>query len=105
MTSDAIIADRFETCEQAAYYPPAFPLKHAQKDMKLALLLADECGLGLPTSAAANEQVCPGSRARRNQASLSLIHRFPHLCSRLCPRSVLPRPRVHLLESEIASTV
>jgi len=45
--------------EQAASYPPAFPLKHAQKDMKLALLLADEVGLGLPTSAAANEQVRP----------------------------------------------
>ena len=43
--------------EQAASYPPAFPLKHAQKDMKLALLLADDVGVGLPTSAAANEQV------------------------------------------------
>jgi len=42
--------------EQAASYPPAFPLKHAQKDMKLALLLADDVGVGLPTSAAANEQ-------------------------------------------------
>ena len=27
-----------------AHFAPAFPLKHAQKDMKLALLLADGIG-------------------------------------------------------------
>ncbi|MGD9547576.1 MAG: NAD(P)-dependent oxidoreductase [Candidatus Krumholzibacteriia bacterium] len=41
----AVTADRFA---------PAFPLKHMQKDLRLALALGDELGLGLPTAAAAN---------------------------------------------------
>ncbi len=41
----AVTADRFD---------PAFPLKHMQKDLRLALALGDELGLGLPTAAAAN---------------------------------------------------
>lgn len=36
-------------------YPPAFPLCHAQKDVRFALLLADELGVGLPVAGAANE--------------------------------------------------
>ena len=35
-------------------YPPAFPLKHQQKDMRLALEEASEAGLRLPMAAAAN---------------------------------------------------
>lgn len=35
-------------------YPTAFPLKHAQKDMRLALELAHQHGQELPTAAAAN---------------------------------------------------
>jgi len=35
-------------------FDPNFPLKHAQKDMKLALDLAGKHGLSLPTTAAAN---------------------------------------------------
>jgi 3-hydroxyisobutyrate dehydrogenase-like beta-hydroxyacid dehydrogenase len=31
-------------------YPTAFPLKHAQKDMRLALLEADNKGISLPVS-------------------------------------------------------
>lgn len=37
-------------------YPPAFPLKHQQKDMRLALLLGDELSLALPVAATANAQ-------------------------------------------------
>uniref|UniRef100_A0A7S0Y2Y1 3-hydroxyisobutyrate dehydrogenase-like NAD-binding domain-containing protein n=2 Tax=Hemiselmis andersenii TaxID=464988 RepID=A0A7S0Y2Y1_HEMAN len=37
-------------------YPTAFPLKHAQKDLRLALLTADREGLALPVAAASNEQ-------------------------------------------------
>jgi glyoxylate/succinic semialdehyde reductase len=40
----------------AGAYPTAFPLKHAQKDMRLALALGKAAGLPLPTAAAANEQ-------------------------------------------------
>lgn len=35
-------------------YAPAFPLKHQQKDMRLALQLGDEAALSLPVAAAAN---------------------------------------------------
>ena len=36
-------------------YPPAFPLKHQQKDTRLALALGDEVGQATPVAAAANE--------------------------------------------------
>ncbi|KAK9132616.1 hypothetical protein Scep_012144 [Stephania cephalantha] len=36
-------------------YSPAFPLKHQQKDMRLALALGEENGLAMPVAAAANE--------------------------------------------------
>lgn len=36
-------------------YNPAFPLKHQQKDMRLALALGDENAVSMPVSAAANE--------------------------------------------------
>lgn len=39
-----------------ANYGAHFPLKHAQKDMKLALDLAAQIGLNLPTTDAANDQ-------------------------------------------------
>ena len=42
-------------------YPTAFPLKHQQKDMRLALELAHQNGQELPTASASNnlyEQVC-----------------------------------------------
>ncbi len=35
-------------------FPPAFPLKHMQKDLRLALQLGDELTQPLPTAAAAN---------------------------------------------------
>lgn len=37
-------------------FPPHFPLKHAQKDMRLALELAAQVGVSLPVSAASNTQ-------------------------------------------------
>jgi len=37
-------------------FAPHFPLKHAQKDMRLALAMSAELGVQLPTTAAANEQ-------------------------------------------------
>ncbi|KAI4354026.1 hypothetical protein L6164_002927 [Bauhinia variegata] len=36
-------------------YSPAFPLKHQQKDMRLALALGDEHALSMPIAAASNE--------------------------------------------------
>lgn len=46
-------------------YPTAFPLKHQQKDMRLALELAHQHGQELPTAAAANslyEKVCQANK-------------------------------------------
>lgn len=40
----------------AGKYDAHFPLKHAQKDMKLALALADQLGCSLPTTTTSNEQ-------------------------------------------------
>lgn len=37
-------------------YPTAFPLKHAQKDVRLALAAAQEQGIILPVASAANDQ-------------------------------------------------
>ncbi|KAG1673672.1 hypothetical protein FOA52_010540 [Chlamydomonas sp. UWO 241] len=39
----------------ARQYPPAFPLKHQQKDLRLALALGDQLAVSLPVAAAANE--------------------------------------------------
>ncbi|MBA0560493.1 hypothetical protein Golob_017386 [Gossypium lobatum] len=36
-------------------YSPAFPLKHQQKDMRLALALGDQHAVSMPVAAAANE--------------------------------------------------
>ncbi len=36
-------------------YPTAFPLKHQQKDLRLALEAAGESSLSLPVAAAAND--------------------------------------------------
>ena len=40
-------------------YTPAFPLKHQQKDMRLALALGDENAVSMPVAAAANEVKIP----------------------------------------------
>ena len=37
-------------------YSPHFPLKHAQKDMRLALALTKDLGQDLPTTKAANDE-------------------------------------------------
>ena len=61
-------------------YPTAFPLKHQQKDMRLALELAHQHGQHLPTAAAANglyEQV------RREHRSLSLLLNDSHVTCKL----------------------
>ncbi|BHH83165.1 NAD(P)-dependent oxidoreductase [Desulforhopalus sp. 52FAK] len=47
-------------------FPPAFPLKHMQKDMRLALLLGDSCNQMLNTSSAANNAYI---KAKNNDCS------------------------------------
>jgi len=54
-------------------HPAAFPLKHAQKDMRFALGLADSLDLSLPGAAAANAQFL---RARKDHGDedFSAVH-------------------------------
>ncbi|XP_028102679.1 glyoxylate/succinic semialdehyde reductase 1-like [Camellia sinensis] len=42
------------TMNQKSYFP-AFPLKHQQKDMRLALALGDQNAISMPVAAVANE--------------------------------------------------
>lgn len=48
---------------ERSFLPPAFPLKHQQKDLRLALALGDAVAQPLPVAAAANE-VFKAARAR-----------------------------------------
>ena len=50
-------------------YPTAFPLKHQQKDMRLALEAAEQSGVMLPVAAAANEMYKKVSRHKGTHPS------------------------------------
>ena len=50
-------------------YPTAFPLKHQQKDMRLALEAAEQSGIMLPVAAAANDMYKKVSRLCSLQSS------------------------------------
>lgn len=54
---------------------PAFPLKHAQKDLRLALQLGDELGQPLAVAAAANEVFKQARRAGLADRDFSAVHR------------------------------
>lgn len=59
-------------------FPAHFPLKHQQKDMRLALELAEQVGVSLPVSAAANreyEKVLP-SRGEEDFSAVSTSIEF-----------------------------
>lgn len=56
-------------------YSPAFPLKHQQKDMRLALALGDADAVSMPVAAAANEVI--------------LFHCLSFLCANICRSSVV----------------
>lgn len=55
-------------------YPTAFPLKHMQKDMRLALLLGDELGHSMPVSAAANEAFKNAKGLGKEDEDFSAVH-------------------------------
>lgn len=54
-------------------YPTAFPLKHMQKDMRLALQMADECGQPLYTSGAANASFIKARQAGSGDEDFSAV--------------------------------
>jgi len=55
-------------------YPPAFPLKHQQKDMRLALALGDDLDQPLPVAAAANEAFKAAKAAGFADSDMSAVH-------------------------------
>ncbi|PNW82258.1 hypothetical protein CHLRE_06g278148v5 [Chlamydomonas reinhardtii] len=57
----------------ARAYAPAFPLKHQQKDMRLALALGDEVGQPLPLAAASNAQYIAARRQGLGDADFSAV--------------------------------
>ena len=54
---------------------PAFPLKHAQKDLRLALQLGRELGQPLATAEAANELFLQARQAGLADRDFSAVHR------------------------------
>ncbi|KAH6814163.1 glyoxylate reductase 1 [Perilla frutescens var. frutescens] len=55
-------------------YPPAFPLKHQQKDMRLALALGDENSVPMPVAAAANEAFKKARSMGLGDLDFSAVH-------------------------------
>lgn len=55
-------------------FPPAFPLKHAQKDMRLALALGDQLGQPLPVSATANEAYIRAKAAGYGDSDFAAVY-------------------------------
>lgn len=54
-------------------YDPAFPLKHQQKDVRLAVGLGDQLGMALPVAAAANESLKRGRAAGYEDDDMSKV--------------------------------
>lgn len=55
-------------------YSPAFPLKHQQKDMRLALTLGDENAVSMPVAAAANETYKKARSMGLGDLDFSAVH-------------------------------
>ncbi|KAK9747767.1 hypothetical protein RND81_02G013800 [Saponaria officinalis] len=55
-------------------YPPAFPLKHQQKDMRLAIALGDENAVSMPVAAAANEAFKKARSMGLGDEDFSAVH-------------------------------
>jgi len=54
-------------------YPTAFPLKHQQKDMRLALALGDQLEVSMPVAAAANESFKKARQNGKNDDDFSAV--------------------------------
>jgi glyoxylate/succinic semialdehyde reductase len=59
---------------QARVYPPAFPLKHQQKDLRLALALGHEVGQPLPVASAANAAFEAARAAGHGDADFAAVY-------------------------------
>ena len=56
-----------------------FPLKHAQKDMRFALAMADQLGIALPTNSAANSEYIKALDTRGNPEKENFFYSIPNL--------------------------
>ena len=55
-------------------HPPAFPLKHMQKDLRLALALGDSVAQPMPVAAAANELFKKARALGFGDADVAAVH-------------------------------
>uniref|UniRef100_A0A2P2MIC5 3-hydroxyisobutyrate dehydrogenase-like NAD-binding domain-containing protein n=1 Tax=Rhizophora mucronata TaxID=61149 RepID=A0A2P2MIC5_RHIMU len=55
-------------------HSPAFPLKHQQKDMRLALALGDAHAISMPVAAAANEAFKKARSMGLGDLDISAVH-------------------------------
>jgi 3-hydroxyisobutyrate dehydrogenase-like beta-hydroxyacid dehydrogenase len=56
-------------------FPTAFPLKHMQKDMRLALALGDELGQALPVTSASNQRFIEAKGEGLGDEDFAAVHR------------------------------
>lgn len=63
-------------------YPTAFPLKHQQKDMRLALEAAEQSGIMLPVAAAANDMYKKAMDGGRGDEDFSAVKESLHIPNR-----------------------
>jgi 3-hydroxyisobutyrate dehydrogenase-like beta-hydroxyacid dehydrogenase len=56
-------------------FPTAFPLKHMQKDMRLACALGDQLAQPLPVIAAANQQYIKARKSEHGEEDFSAVYR------------------------------
>eukprot|EP00160_Parvularia_atlantis_P015619 Unigene4547_Nuclearia_a/m.13896 Unigene4547_Nuclearia_a/g.13896 ORF Unigene4547_Nuclearia_a/g.13896 Unigene4547_Nuclearia_a/m.13896 type:complete len:300 (-) Unigene4547_Nuclearia_a:39-938(-) len=59
---------------RARSYQPAFPLKHQQKDLRLALDMATDLSLALPVTAAAKERYDLAEKLGQSNQDFSAVH-------------------------------
>jgi glyoxylate/succinic semialdehyde reductase len=59
---------------QKREYAPAFPLKHAQKDLRLALLMGDAAGMPTPVVAAANQAFVAARAAGHGDSDFAAVY-------------------------------
>jgi len=70
----ALKAPIMATADGTSPYPAAFPLKHQQKDLRLALALGDETSRSMPVAAAAMQQYVRASARGRGEEDFAAVH-------------------------------
>lgn len=78
-------------------YPTAFPLKHQQKDLRLALALAEQFAQSMPVTAAANEVFKAAKAAGHGDDDFSAVYEVARPVAGLKGRASTPSSTATLL--------